>query len=341
VILSPLSALYGRAVSLRARWYANGRLASEALPLPSVAVGNLTFGGTGKTPFTEFLARRFRFEGRRPAILSRGYGRRSRGVVVVAAGNGPIVSPEDGGDEPVAMARSAGAGMIVVVGERRADAARRAAELGADLLLLDDAYQHLAVRRDANLLLLDARDPFAGGRLPPAGRLREPLDAIARADAVVLTRVNRGEPPRGTEDEIARRNPRAPVFRATIRATGLSDEAGARIEPAEVASRRAISVCGVANPAEFAATLRDLGLTPEERIELADHQHYGERLLERIRSAAERTGASFVVTTEKDAVKLTGRVGLPLLTVRLAVEVEEPEFFPFLAGRVGPGPERP
>jgi tetraacyldisaccharide 4'-kinase len=137
-----------------------------------VAVGNLTFGGTGKTPFTEFLARRFRFEGRRPAILSRGYGRRTRGVVVVSAGNGPIVSPEDGGDEPVAMARSAGPGMIVVVGERRADAARRAAELGADLLLLDDAFQHLAVRRDVNLLLVDSRDPFGGGRLPPSGRLR-------------------------------------------------------------------------------------------------------------------------------------------------------------------------
>jgi len=338
VILSPLSALYGRAVSWRARWYASGRLASEELPLPSVAVGNLTFGGTGKTPFTEFLARRFRFEGRRPAILSRGYGRRTRGVVVVSAGNGPIVSPEDGGDEPVAMARSAGPGMIVVVGERRADAARRAAELGADLLLLDDAFQHLAVRRDVNLLLVDSRDPFGGGRLPPSGRLREPLDAISRADAVVVTRVNRGELPAGAAEEIARRNPRAPVFRAAIRATGLSDEAGSRIEPAEVASRRAISVCGVANPADFAATLRDLGLSPEERIELADHQHYGERLLERIRQSAERSGATFVVTTEKDAVKLAGRVGLPLLTVRLAVEVEEPEFFPFVASRIGPRP---
>ena len=138
------------------------------LPLPSISVGNLTFGGTGKTPFVEFLARRFRFEGWRPAILSRGYGRRTRGVVVVSAGDGPLVTPDDGGDEPVALARAAGAGIVVVVGERRADAAQRAAELGADLLLLDDGYQHLAVRRDVNLLLLDSRDPF-GGRAAPAG----------------------------------------------------------------------------------------------------------------------------------------------------------------------------
>ena len=337
--LSPLSALYGRAVTWRARWYASGRIASHPLPLPSISIGNLTFGGTGKTPFTEFLARRFRFEGWRPGIVSRGYGRRTRGVVVVSAGAGPLVTPDDGGDEPVAVARAAGAGIVVVVGERRFDAAQRAAELGANLLLLDDAYQHLAVRRDANLLLLDSRDPFAGGRLPPAGRLREPVAAVERADAVVLTRSNRGGPPAGAMEEIARLNPAAPVFHASIRASGLTDEAGARVETAEVESRRAISVCGVANPAEFAATLRDLGLAPEERIELSDHQHYGERHLERIRSTAARTGATFVLTTEKDAVKLAGRLGLPILTARLTVEIEEPDFFPFLANRVGPRPE--
>jgi tetraacyldisaccharide 4'-kinase len=335
VILSPLSAMYGRAVSWRARWYASGRLASHALPRPSISVGNLTFGGTGKTPFTEFLARRFRFEGRRPAILSRGYGRRSRGVVVVSTGEGPLVGADEGGDEPVAMARAAGPGVVVVVGERRVEAARRAAELGADLFLLDDAFQHLAVRRDANLLLLDARDPFGGGRLPPEGRLREPVAALARADAIVLTRVQRGGPPPEAAAEIARWNPRAPVFRAAIRAEGLRDESGAPVAADVVETRRSISVCGIANPAEFGATLRDLGLSPEERIELPDHERYGERRLRRIRLAAERTGATFVLTTEKDSVKLAGRLGLPLLTVRLAVEVEESELFPFLWARVG------
>ena len=189
--LSPLSRLYGKALELRAGWYASGRIVSHALPRPSISVGNLTFGGTGKTPLVEFLARRLRFEGWRPAILSRGYGRASRGVVVVSAGEGPLVTAERGGDEPVALARAT-SGIIVVVGERRVEAARRAADLGADLFVLDDGFQHLAVARDVNLLLFDARDPFGGGSTPPRGRLREPLDAMRRADAILFTRVERG-----------------------------------------------------------------------------------------------------------------------------------------------------
>ncbi len=333
MILSPLGALYGRAATLRADWYASGRLASRPLPRPSISVGNLTFGGTGKTPFVEFLARRLRFEGWRPAVLSRGYGRRSRGVVVVGAGQGPIVSAEEGGDEPVALARSM-PGIVVVVGERRADAARRAADLGADLLILDDGFQHLAVRRDVNLLLLDARDPFGGGRVAPAGRLREPVGAVRRADAIVFTRVDRGAPAADARAVLARFAPGAPVFHARIRASGLRDEHGAPIEADSIAPRRVIAVCGVANPAEFASTLSEAGVSPEERLEFRDHHRYGERSLARIRAAAERSGASLLVTTEKDAVKLEGRAPLPLVTVRLGVDVQEPGFFGFLASRL-------
>ncbi len=325
--------LYGKALALRAELYASGRLESSLLPRPSISVGNLTLGGTGKTPFVEFLARRLRFEGWSPAILSRGYGRRSRGVVVVSVGDGPLVSTEDGGDEPVALARAL-SGVPVVVGERRAEAARRAADLGADLLLLDDGFQHLAVRRDVDLLLLDSRDPFGGGRFPPRGRLREPIAAIRRADAIVITRVNRAAVAPEALAEIARRNPGAPLFHARIRAASLRDESGGPVEPGSLTQRRCLAVCGIANGPEFAATLRELSLSPEELLEFRDHQRYGQRQLSRIRSAVLRTGASWIVTTEKDAPKLAGRFACPLLTVRLAVEIEEPGFFPFLIGRL-------
>lgn len=331
--LAPLSALYGAALETRARLYATGRLASARVSCPVVSVGNLTFGGTGKTPFVEFLARRLRFEGKRPAILSRGYRRESKGVVVVSRGDGPVVGPEVGGDEPVAMARRL-PGVPVVAAERRVEGARAALELGADLLLLDDGYQHLALARDVNILLLDAADPFGGGGLPPAGRLREPLSALSRADVVVFTRVNRADPPAEAREEIARRNPDAPVFTARLKSAGLWDESGSPVGLPRLAARRFIGVCGIANPAGFAASLAELELRPEELFAFPDHHRYGRRDLERIRRAADRTGSVWIVTTEKDAVKLEGRTLLPVVTLRLDVEVAEPGFFPHLLSRI-------
>jgi tetraacyldisaccharide 4'-kinase len=328
-----LASLYGGLLEWRARLYASGRFASESLPAPVISIGNLTFGGTGKTPFTEHLARRYRFEGRRPAILSRGYGRRSRGVVVVSTGEGPLVGPDRGGDEPVALARRL-PGVLVVVGERRVEAAREAARLGADLFLLDDGFQHLAVRRDANILLLDARDPFGGGRLPPRGRLREPLTAIERADVVVFTRAGRNAPLPAARKTVALLAPETPVFSARIRASGVWDESGSAVDASALTGRRLLGVCGVANPDSFEASLREADLAVEDVLTFPDHRRYRERDLRRIHRAASRTGAAFLVTTEKDAVKLTGAISLPLLILRLSVEILEPGFFALLASRL-------
>lgn len=342
MLLSPLSRIYGSVLETRARLYHSGALASRTLGRPTVAIGNLTLGGTGKTPFTGWLATRFRFEGRRPAILSRGYGRRSRGALVVSDGSGPRVGPEEGGDEPVMLARRL-PGIIVAVAERRGDAARLAADLGADLFLLDDAYQHLAVARDVNLLLLDARDPFGGGELPPAGRLREPLSALGRADAFVFTRVDHGEPSAFARGSLAAARPDAPVFTARIRAAGIGDESGASLSIASAGERRLLAVCGVASPRAFSSSLAELGLLPEETLVFRDHQRYEKRQIDRIRRAAERTGSSWIVTTEKDAVKLGGKLPYPVLAVRLEVDVREPGFFSFLDSRLraaAPGEER-
>jgi tetraacyldisaccharide 4'-kinase len=335
VILDPISRIYGSLLEARASLYATGRIPSRRLPHPTVSVGNITLGGTGKTPLIEWLARRFRFEGRRPAILSRGYGRLSRGVVVVSEGDGPRVGADWGGDEPVELARRL-PGVVVVVAERRAEAALAADRLGADLYLLDDGYQHLAVRRDVNLLLLDARDPFGGGQLPPRGRLREPLSALARADAFLFTRIDGSEPPAAAWRTLAGIRPEAPVFTARIRATGVRDENGSSVSTTALGERRILAVCGVAQPAGFASSLAELDLAPEETLVFRDHQRYTERDLARIGRAAEGSGCSWVLTTEKDAVKLWGRLALPVVAVRLSVEVVEPGFFPFLASRVVP-----
>lgn len=331
--LAPFSALYGRALQLRARLYRSGTLASARAACPVISVGNLTFGGTGKTPFVEFLARRLRFEGRTPAIVSRGYGRRSRGVVVVSDGSGPLVGPDEGGDEPVAMARRA-AGVPVIVGERRADAARAALDHGADLIILDDGFQHLGLARDVDLLLLDSVDPFGGGELPPRGRLREPLSALGRADVVVFTRIDRGEPPREALEQLQRWNPAAPVFTARIRPAGLWDERGSAIAETQLTLRRFIAVCGIANPSSFRASLAELDLSSEEVLAFPDHHRYGRRDLERIRRVADRTGSAWIATTEKDAVKLEGRTSFPVVALRLEVEMSEAGFFPLVLSRL-------
>jgi len=332
-----ISRLYARLLEGRARRYASGRAVSARLAHPVISVGNLTLGGTGKTPFVAHLARRMRFEGRLPAILSRGYGRRSKGVVVVSAGDGPLVPPAEGGDEPVALALRL-PGVVIVVASRRAEAARAAGELGADLFILDDGYQHMAVERDANLLLLDGRDPFGGTRFPPRGRLREPLSALARADAFIFTRVERDTPPEEALATLAHWNPGAPVFTARLKPAGLYDEKGASIEGHALTGRRFVAVCGVAQPASFTSTLASLDLFPEETLVFRDHQRYAPRDIALIHRRAEASGGSWILTTEKDAVKLSGRLGLPLATVRLSVEIAEPGFFPFLASLIAGTP---
>jgi tetraacyldisaccharide 4'-kinase len=330
VTFAPFSSIYGWILESRVR----RRRPAERIPQPVISVGNLTMGGTGKTPMAEALARHFQSIGKRPAILSRGYGRSSTTPVVVSAGEGPLVGPEEGGDEPVELA-SRLPGVIVAVARRRVEAARAAASLGADLFILDDGYQHLDLARDVNLLLLNAGDPFGNEMVPPHGRLREPLSALSRADAFVLTRTGpgSGESPRLLE-LLPRWNPRSPVFHARLPAAGLWDERGRPMDIARVSSGRAIAVCGVAEPRNFLATVSELGLSPLETLVFRDHQRYRDRQLARIRHAAERTHASWIITSEKDAVKLRGRAPGALACVRRRVELEEPGFFTFLESRV-------
>jgi len=335
VSFAPLSSVYGRLLEARARRYATGRSTSHRLAYPVVSVGNLTLGGTGKTPFVELLARRLRFEGKRPAILSRGYGRRSHGVVVVSTGEGPRVDAQEGGDEPVELARRL-TGVIIVVARHRLDAARAAEQLGADLFLLDDGYQHLRLQRDVDLLLLDARDPFGGDRFPPRGRLREPLSALSRADAFIFTRVEPGRPSPAARRTVERWNREALIFTARIRPIGVFDENGSALEGHGLATRRFVAVCGVAQPETFTTTLAELDLFAEARIVFGDHHRYRKRDFARIAREADRTASSWVLTTEKDAVKLRGRLSLPIATVRQAAELVEPGFFAFLASRLPP-----
>jgi tetraacyldisaccharide 4'-kinase len=291
--LGVLAVGWGGAWGLKQAAYALRLRRGARLPVPVLSVGNLQVGGTGKTPFAAWLVRGLQARGRRPGILSRGYG-------PPAAGAGAGLS-----DEGAVLRHLLGPGVPQIEDPDRGRGGRRllAAHPGTDVLVLDDAFQHRRLARDLDLVLLDATRPFSRDRLFPRGRLREPPRALRRAGVVVLTRAERA-PPAALEDlarEVARRTP-APVVVVATRPSAL-ESGGERLPPAALAGRRVLAACGIGNPEAFAALLADLGATVVARRFLPDHAVLGPGDAEAFRTEAARAGADLVVVTRKDAVK--------------------------------------
>ncbi len=325
-LLPPLAALYGAGVAARLSLYRAGVLRVRRAARPVVSIGNLAAGGAGKTPFVRWLAGELLARGVRPAILTRGYGRRSHGLVVVSDGAGTLAPVNESGDEPAVLARALPRVPVVADGNRRLAAARALAIApNVAYFLLDDGFSHVALSRDADIVLLDATAPDAGGALLPAGRLREPLGSLARADFIVVTKSEQASPAPAVA-LAARHAPGVPVYHAVTEVTGLFGGRGETLRPEEVAGRALIAVAGLARPDAFAATLAALGIRPVASLAFRDHVHYGPSEVGRIERAAEEAGAGTIVTTEKDAVKLESVSALPLVTVAVRMRVVEPDF---------------
>ncbi len=320
----------------RRRLYWSTRATS--LGRPTVSIGNLHWGGSGKTPAVIAIARGLSErgasgEGRagrslRVAVLSRGYRRRGRGPLVVSLGDGPLVSVDEAGDEPLTIAEQAPGAVVAVGADRRAAAAlalERAPDI--DVFVLDDGFSHIRVSRDVEILTFPATDSFAGGLLLPGGRLREPLENVRLADAAVLTGLERGaEPPADFEPTLRLHGFGGRVFTSTLR----SELVGGPLPD------RPLLVTGIARPERVARTAAAAGLECVERLRFPDHHGYPPRSLRAIESACARHRCDAVVTTSKDAVKLRDRLTAgapPLLELRVEAEIE-PEFLPWLAGRL-------
>jgi tetraacyldisaccharide 4'-kinase len=297
VLLTLLSFVYGLILRLRALAYAAGLLRSFRLPRPVVAVGNLTVGGTGKTPMTLYLARWFMERGKRVAILSRGYGGSLEGEIrIVADGRTILLSPGEAGDEPYLLAASL-PGVMVVIGADRYRAGCLALEqLEPDIFILDDGFQHLRLKRELNLLLLDCTKPFGNGRTLPAGILREPAAAVARADLVVFTRCN-GQEPADVIDK--------PWCAASHRLTSaLPLEGDEPVSLRSLEKLSALAFAGIAEPASFFESLKREGIHPVATLAFPDHSKYGEPEIAALCELKETSRADYLITTEKDAVKL-------------------------------------
>ena len=262
--------------------YSAGWLRSWAAPVPVVSVGGLTMGGSGKTPFSELVAGRLSRLGLRVAIVSRGYRREGRKTLVVSRGDGPIVDVRRAGDEPWLLARRTTA--IVVVGADRIGAARVAADQGADVVIVDDGFQHRRLRRDLDLVLVDG-DPKAFPLVMPFGLAREPLSALARADVVVAVHEH------------------AVDFGAGVHAV-VVPEPWRTVDnrPKPTPPDRAFLVSAIARPVRFERLVARLGVPVCGHLRFRDHRWLSARDVARARRAANRVGAA-IVTTEKDAVR--------------------------------------
>jgi tetraacyldisaccharide 4'-kinase len=324
--LDPFAALYGAAVAARLAAYRRGLLPVRRAGRPVLSVGNVAAGGTGKTPFVRWLAGELLARGQRPSILTRGYGRESRGTVVVSDGAGSVAAVRDAGDEASVLAGALPA-VPVVAAARRIRAARRAEEIqpAIALHLLDDGFSHVALARDLDVVLLDAAAPDAGGALLPVGRLREPLDSLARADLLVVTKTDEADPS-AARALAARYAPGVPVYHAATRVLGIRDSRGRAVDAADLPGATCVAVAGLARPGSFFSTLSALGISPAASLAFPDHEAYGPAALGRVERAAEECGATAVVATEKDAVKLDGRVALPVYRVAVDQPVLEPGF---------------
>ena len=323
---SPWQRLYAAAHAARRRWWAER---CRALPAPVISVGNLHWGGTGKTPLVAALAEWLRDQGLRPAILSRGYRRRGSRVRIVSTGEGPLLGPLLAGDEPVLLAGTL-PGVAVIVGDDRFEAGRHALERlqpPPELFLLDDGFSHLGLARQLDLVALPAGDPFGGGALAPGGRLREPLAALARADAVLLTGAEDGA--EGLAESLRPLGFEGRAFASRARAMPARLHSGEPLPPGS----RVVAVAAIARPARFFDAIRAQGFEPLATIELPDHHRYPRATLERIAREVRERGADFVLTTGKDAVKLHGRLELPLAELPIRAEPER-AFWAWLEGRL-------
>jgi tetraacyldisaccharide 4'-kinase len=330
--LNPLSAVYGQVARLRRDWYEQRPHRQRQLGIPVISVGNLVVGGSGKTPVVVMLAELLRDAGFAPAVVSRGYKRRQgdQDVVIVSDGRSVLADVHASGDEPQLLARRL-PGVPVVVGTNRYDAGVIARDrLGARVVILDDGFQHVRLARTVDLLLLSDADVME--QVLPIGRLREPLQAACRADALLVLAG------RADSAQLARRVnvDRAFVVNTTYQALSAVTPYGMSVSESP---RRVIVLAGIARPERFVSAVRERGYSVEQQITFRDHHWYTAADVRRIQQLAVSAGADAILTTEKDAVRLERAVegGVPFMYLPIDVTIEPAATFAsWLFERIGP-----
>ncbi len=343
IVLAPLSVLYGAVTRTRLALYQRGVLKLLRLDAPAISVGNITTGGTGKTPLVEWVACSLVREGRKVCILTRGYGRENPNTrIVVSDGQRILANEVEAGDEPRLLAENLlGQAAVISDTDRFAAGEWAVREFGSDAFILDDGFQHLRLVRDLNIVTIDATNPWGGGHLLPYGRLREPRGVLSRADCVVITRADQAHDLDSLRSEIEKLSHHRPIFTSCMKVRGLR-----RLEhdfsKEDYASDRSIEgpigvFCAIGNPLAFIKQLKAEGYDLVSIQEFPDHFKYDERDVSALVERAKGAGAKSLITTAKDAVKLRAlRFDLPCYVLEIeSVVNDEDELRKMISAAIG------
>jgi len=318
-LLWPLTLPFGAAVHLRARAYRKGILKQQRLDGTVISVGNLTVGGTGKTPMVLWIAERLLAEGKSVGILTRGY----RGKPG-APQSSDSADEDSSSDEVQLMKARLGDRVAFGVGANRFERGQQLAARGVKWFVLDDGFQHLQLARDADVVLIDATNPFGGGHVLPAGRLREPRTALSRADVIVITRSHHAP----AVEAAIRRDSDAPIFYARTELDAVLAPFHPHLTEQDARKRKLFAFCGIGNPSAFLADLRDWGFQIAGHRFFPDHHRYTPRDISEIEREAKAAGAEGVICTEKDSFNYTGVWrSMDLWVCPISLHVDRPDDF--------------
>jgi len=337
-----LSFFYGLLVRMRVWFFAQGIFRSYPLPCKVISVGNITLGGTGKTPLASFLAEFIKKKGLRVAILSRGYKGEFSGLYgVVSDGEETFMDARQAGDEPYLLSMKL-KGIPIIIGKKRRISGQFAIEkFKSQVIILDDGFQHLSVKRDLNLLLLDARVPFGNGHLFPRGILREPLSQLKRADAVILTKTDQCDNIIKLKENLSSWTLDRPIFEMNYAAVGIRVLKEKNVLPIAVLRNKKIwAFTGIGNPESFHKTITNLESQVLGFVSFPDHYWFKPEDIQGLMGEGEEKGAEALVTTEKDAVRLadltTGRIPLWIVCIKPDfINGEQKKFEEFLSVKLG------
>jgi len=337
--------VYGRAQAVRRWGYRGGIARAHRAGVPVISVGNITAGGTGKTPCVEAVCRVLLADGRRPAVLSRGYGGSLQEPWgIVSDGRRLMMNAREAGDEPVLLAKRLPSVPVLVGQDRRVTAQAAVERCGAQILVLDDGFQHLRLARDLDIVTVDARDPFGNGHCFPRGLLREQPRALGDAGLILLTQTSRldGRRIQTVLTAIRRFNRRAPILNTFHSPVELVDLGSGEVWPlARLQGLKVLAFAGIGHPETFFQILDSAGARVLEAVPFPDHHTYVPPDLAKLRSWGRLMNVQALITTEKDAVRLEdeppGDVPVLALRIELKIREGEAEFLRLIRRAVGRG----